>query len=208
MVLLLLAGIGIGWVAFRVQRTRRQQEAVQEITNFGGKARYDYQPPPSNRPVDGLTRSPLLNSDPPGPAWIRHLLGENFFATLVDVNLASSSVTDAGLGHLLNGLTELQTLNLGGTRVTDAGLEHLEVLTQLQSLDLYGTQVTDAGLEHLKGLTQLHTLGLHGTHVTDAGLEHLKGLTQLLWLYLGNTQVTDEGVKRLKQALPKCEVNR
>ena len=77
------------------------------------------------------------------------MLGESFFVTVVDVNLASSSVTDAALEHLKR-LTKLKTLHLVGTNITDAGLEHLEGLTQLKALSLDHTRVTDEGEERLR----------------------------------------------------------
>ncbi len=170
---LLLVSLGMSWVAVRMKRARRQEGAVEEIEKFGGWARYDYEVQQSNRP--------LPSAGPPGPAWLRNLLGEHFFATVVDVHLA-------------------------GTQITDASLERLKRLTQLQTLDLWETKITDAGLEHLEGLTQLQVLDLWRAHVTDAGLKHLKGLTQLQTLGLCETKVTYEGVKGLQQAMPKCRI--
>ena len=40
---------------------------------------------------------------------------------VVELNLSSTQITDAGLVHL-KGLTTLQQLNLNGTKVTDAGV--------------------------------------------------------------------------------------
>ena len=66
-------------------------------------------------------------------------------------------------------------MRLRNTTVTDAGLKHLVArLSQLQQLDIASTHITDAGLEYLKGLTRLQTLDLDGTQITYAGLEHLK----------------------------------
>jgi hypothetical protein len=196
MLLVLLVSLGMSWVAVRMKRTRQEDEAVEEIRKLGGYALYDYQFSHSGNPFD-----------PPGPTWLRHLLGENFFAAVVEVNLTSSSLTDAGLEHL-KGLTQLRTLNLIGTPVTDAGLEHLKGLTQLEELDLCGTEVTDTSMEYLKGLRQLRTLCLFGRPITDAGLVRLMGLARLQTLDLRGTWVTVEGVKRLQQALPKCEIRR
>ena len=184
LLVMLLASIAMSWVAVRMQKARKQKEAVEEIKKSRGWVEYH-----------------------PGPAWLRNLLGEDCFATVVHVSL-HSQITDAGFLKHLKGLTQLQQLDLNGTPVTDASLEHLKGLTQLQQLDLGGAQVTDAGLEHLKGLTQLQTLELAWTHVTDAGLEHLKGLTQLRTLDLNYTKVTDEGLKKLQQALPNCKIIR
>ncbi len=214
-----LVSIGMSWVAVRIERARREREAVAAIVKLGGQVEYDYQVQQPGGPLPG--------ADPPGPAWLRNLLGENFFATVVHVYLADSTALDPGLGHLkeltqlgtlnlmrtnvadaslehLKGLTQLKALCLDSTKVTDAGIEHLKGLTQLQELDLGDTKVTDAGLEHLKGLTQLQTLDLDATKVTDAGLEYLEGLTQLQTLGLRRTRVSDAGLERLK-GLAKLE---
>ena len=68
---------------------------------------------------------------PPGPAWLRKLLGDDLFVNVTKVDLRGSQVSDAGLKHL-KGLTQLQELNLNDTKVSDAGLQHLKGLTQLQ----------------------------------------------------------------------------
>ncbi len=82
-------------------------------------------------------------------AWVRSLLGDEFFANVVEVDLASIQVTDAELNHL-KGLTQLRHLWLNSTQVTDIGLENLKGLTQLQTLFLQGTQVTDEGVKKLQ----------------------------------------------------------
>jgi hypothetical protein len=199
LLLVLLVSLGMSWVAVRMKRTRQQDEAVEEITKFGGWALYDYQ--------NGQFGDVRPTAEPPGPAWLRNLLGENFFATVVEVHFASPLLTDRGLEHL-KGLSQLRWLDLPGTQVTDSGLEHLKGLKQLQILSLNDTKVTDAGLQHLKGLPQLEWLDLDGTQVTDAGLEHLKGLTHLWRLTLHRTNVTDQGENRLQRALPECEILR
>ena len=198
LVLMLLACIGMGWFAVKMQQVKKERAAVAAIEGLGGwvtDVTYRYHP-------DGQR----------GRAWLRKWLGDDFFARpyevripndaameyltgvrqLRELNLEGIQVTDAGLKNL-KGLTQLLLLRIERAPVTDAGLEFLKGLARLQTLSLAGTQVTDAGLEQLKELTQLLYLDLAGTQVTDAGLEHLKGLTQLDWLYLGGTQVTDAG---------------
>jgi hypothetical protein len=197
LLLMLLVSLGMSWFAVRMQRARQQKAAVEEIRNLGGDVQYDYEVQQSG--------TPLPNAGPHGPVWLRDLLGEDFFASVVDVSLPCSSVTDAGMENL-RGFTNLQTLTLGRKNVTGAGWEHLKGLTQLRTLDLPYGEVTDAGLEHLKGLTQLQELDLGATPVTDAGLVHLKGLTKLQLLDITHTHVTDGGVKTLQQALPKCKI--
>jgi hypothetical protein len=190
LVLVLVVAIPCSWVAVEMKEAREQQAAVEEIKKLGGQVQFDYEVRQSGNPL-------LPPSAPPGPTWLGGLLGEYFFATVVDVSYFGSSVSDAGLEDL-KGLTQLQGLGLNHTPVTDAGLKHLNGLTRLQCLDLTGTHITGAGFGHLKGMTQLQELYLDETQVTDAGLGHLKGMTQLQTLALGRTQVTDAGLEHLK----------
>ena len=43
LLLMLLVSIGMSWVAVRMQRARRQREAVKGIERLGGGVMYDYQ---------------------------------------------------------------------------------------------------------------------------------------------------------------------
>jgi len=65
-------------------------------------------------------------------------------------------------------------VDLDSTKVTDAGLEHLKGLTKLEELYFSSPKVTDAGLVHLKGLTNLTHLLLSETKVTPAGVKNLR----------------------------------
>jgi hypothetical protein len=137
----LLLALLCGWFAVKMEQARRQKALVEEIENVGGLVWRDYQ-----FDADGslLTKDP----QPPGPAWLRRVLGDDFFMNVVKLDLTQ-------------------------TEIGDAGLEHLKGLPHLQSLYL-GTEVTDAGLAHLKGLTELRYLNLSRTHVTDAGVQGLQ----------------------------------
>ena len=142
MLLMFLASLGLSWYAVRAKRAREQKQAVGELRKLGGYVLYDYELP--------LLRKGLDPGDPPGPAWLRGLLGEDFFATAVYVQFVNSPLTDAGLEHIRR-LTELQELTLDYTRVTDAGLKHLKGLRQLRSLDIVHAPITDSGLGANRG---------------------------------------------------------
>jgi Leucine-rich repeat (LRR) protein len=213
---MVLASIGLSWFAVKMQKARRQREAVAAIEAAGGRVWY----------VDGIdveTPSGKMRLHENGPPWLRKILGEDFF-TDVDgaripndggmehvkglpelriLQLQSTEVTDAGLRHLMQ-VPQLDFLDLNGTLVTDAGLEYVGQLPRLRWLHLDGTLVTDAGLEHIKQLTRLEELFLTGTRVTDAGLEHLKDLPQLQVLHLDESMVAGEGARKLHEALPNC----
>ncbi len=202
MLLVLFASLAMSWLATRIERTQKEDKAVERLRGLGAYVWYEHDYPVPGPVAPGMPSPGPGDRAPPGPAWLRGVLGEHFFAT-VDEVCFGSSVDDAAFEQL-SALRHFRGLSLHGEKVTDATLEHLKGFTQLQELGLRRAKITDAGLRHLKGLTQLRQLDLSHTRVTNAGLEHLKGLTNLLWLNVDGTQVTDEGMNRLRQSSPKC----
>lgn len=213
LVVVTIFGIACSWFATRLLRAKRQEEAVEAIQRVGGVVYYNYQLDASN------TLNPEI--EPPGPVWLRKLLGVDFFWNVTEVHFSFTELTDKDFEHL-KGLTQLQILTFNETEVTDAGLEciknlnglqrlaldkttirnvvlaHLEGMKQVQWLSLWRTNITDNGLEHLKGLKNLQYLNLAYNQITDAGLKHLKGLSQLKTLVLLSSQVTDAGLECIK----------
>jgi hypothetical protein len=188
LVVMTLACVGLGWLAYERNELRKREVAIAAIEKLGGIVEFDA-------------------DQPFRPNWLRTLLGLKSGGEVVRLDFNDTQVTEGGMDHL-KGLTKLGWLDLDKTQVTDAGLVHLQGLTKLEWLYLENTHVTDAGLEHLKGLTELKLLLLDGTQVTDAGLAHLKGLTELGSLHLNGTHVTDQGVSELQKALPNLEIIR
>ena len=183
LVLTVAVAVPFSWLAVEMKKASEQKAAVEairkidrqwasermgEIIKEKGFVMYDWQE--SGR------------AQPPAPAWLQSLLGDDFFADVASVDLSSGQLADADLA-CLEGLPQIQSLYLNGTTVTDAGLPHLEGLSRLQMLNLSG-RITDAGLEPIGKLGRLQTLCLDGTKVAGTGLKHLKGLTQLRVLVL------------------------
>ena len=156
-------------------KAERQKAAVASILADGGSVIYDYQY--RNGTIDP-------HSEPPGPAWLRRLLGDDYFTNVVWVRVSS----DKGLGNIsaLNELQNLQVVPVSGGRpkVTDAGLKNIAGLYRLTSVFLTDCPISDAGLAELEGLSRLQFLNLGYTQVTDEGLKHLANLSQLRSLNL------------------------
>ena len=202
MISTMIVAIACGWLGRRIERKRKEREAIQAILKFGGSVEYDYQ---LLHPFPGASWSPI--AEPYGPAWMRNLLGENFFSEVNGVLLYESRITDDGLVNL-KWFKEAQYLWLEEDKIGDIGLVNLKPLKRLYALNLDLTNVGDAGLENLIAMDELRELGLKGTNVSDAGLVHLKALKRLHYLDVSNTHVTEGGVKDLQLALPNCKIVR
>ena len=169
LLLVVVVAIPCSWLETEMKAARKQREAVEEVQK-ASQVVFDHELGPDGRWIAGAT--------PPGPPWLRNLLGDDLFTDAVWVSSPNAQINDAVLAHLEE-LTALQGLDLDHARITDAGLRHIEGLSQLQQLSLTDPRVGDAGMVHLGGLRQLRVLHLDCTDVGDAGMKCLKGLTQL-----------------------------
>jgi hypothetical protein len=162
-VVVLLLGVGLGWI---VREARIQRDAVAAIKETGGAVRYDW---------EFRNCEALPGGKPWAPRWLVDLIGVDYFGhiTAAVAHHMSAETSDAVLAHV-GRLTLVESLNLHDSSISDSGLVHLKGLTNLRVFLLYRTQVSDAGLMHLKGLTNLTALQVDGTQVTDAGAQELK----------------------------------
>ena len=153
MILVLLIGIPLGWKARRASLQRR---AVARINALQGTVVYDWH------------RAKLGQTEPPGPAWLRNRLGDEYFQEIDEIRLPLMSVKLMYLQQTRQ--AKEKQINVGS--VSQESLEKtvveplardqlacLEDCDQLRSLTL--TQEFPlkpeswdrlAGLPHLKGL--------------------------------------------------------
>jgi hypothetical protein len=136
----LLITLLISWFAVKMEHAWTQKLLVEEIENMGGLVWYDYQ-----FEADGSPST--KENEPPGPIWLRRLLGDDFFVNVTKLDLTQTDIPDDGLKHL-DRLSDLQSLSLGD-RITDAGLSNLQSLSQLHTLNLRTTRVTEAAIRDL-----------------------------------------------------------
>jgi len=198
-----------------MKQKRDQQFAVKTILDWNGKVRFDYEPSDRERAERALQAvhaanlgSPppvFVDRPPPGPVWLRRLLGDHFFADVVVVELPYLKEKSVDL-EILSNLTNVKRLRIGAIKDIDDQLKHLERLQNLEVLGLGFSNVTDRGLQHVARLRNLKTLSLCYTQVTDTGLLHLSSLRELEHLEIQHTNVTDAGVERLRKQLPNFEI--
>jgi len=148
-----LLSLPLGWFGWKLREAERQRRAVEAIRKAGGYVLYDYH---FGSQWDGSGL--LAPRKPPGPAWLRRLVGGDFLADVFVVDFSDP----------------LYSSFFPDTDVGDADFECLRGLTELRSLGLSSTQVTDAGLESIRGLTELTRLNLSDTSVTKGGIKELQ----------------------------------
>jgi hypothetical protein len=212
-----LVSIAVGWLAVRLREADRQRSAIAAIVSSGGTVEYAHE----NQVDESGNWIPAAR--PPGPAWLRRLLGDDFFARaynvtffhqteltnadlsqlatlkkLNEVAIIEGRITDDGL-DVIGRLTNLKWLRLCEVPITDAGLARLEPLENLESLDLAGTQITDMALAHVAAFRRLRLLDLTRTRITDDGMKHLSAMPNLQVLNISLTEVSGAGLPPLMQ---------
>src|SRR5438552_232347 len=136
MVLVVVVSLPVAWLAHRLDQKRRERAVVEKLSDLGqpmGWVYYAHQLDEENRD--------LTDNEPPGPEWLRQLLGNDFFSDLVGVGIMSTGGDD--------------TLDDGERRKLDEVLESLGGLPWLRDLELQNLPLGDAGLNHLERLTSL-----------------------------------------------------
>lgn len=211
----------------KVSRARTELEAVAAIKRLGGSVQYDYELLRTVKVVShGSTRlsgggsiscEALIvwgrpNPSSPGPNWLRHWLGDEYFMSVAMVDLTKVQIPSTDL-RCLGDLSDLRVLFLGGMQIGDRDMDQIARCLKLQYLDLSGTKVTDAGLTRLAALAELRVLhlgryvqsnpygavpNLPAPPVTGEGLRHLAALKKLQLLDLTGADITDEDLKQLE----------
>jgi hypothetical protein len=187
MLLTLLVAVACGLLARRVQRKRRELEAVQGLhRSVFAECFYAYE----------LENG--AGAEPPGPKWLRDALGENFFSDVGALSFTSLRGAHDDCFAKLELFPNLTTLRMQMCDVSDKDLATIQALKKLRTLDLTGTNVAD-GVGCLAELHDLESLDLHGTHVGDVGAARLAKLTMLVHLDLGYTKITNEGLRSVSK---------
>ncbi len=161
LIAVLLLALPLSWIAMRMEKARRQREAVETIAELHGMVWYDY------HEILGD-----FAEHPPIPSLLLKLLGDDFFSDVVGVAFFGDSLGDDDL-KVLGTLPHIDFVILAGIPITDNGLRHLDGLPNLRCLVLEGSTISDAGLSQLEKLTTLTSLDLTGTKISDEGVRKL-----------------------------------
>lgn len=187
MLLILLVAL---WLARQTNMARRQKEAVEAVRAQGGWVHYDWE-----FAGDRL----VTNRNPPGPAWLRGWLGDEYFQ---QIRLAAFVYAEQSTGRHMLGLLAsqpgLRHIQMTGGQATDEGFSILTEMPQLTSIHVdHAMRLTDRGLGHLRGMTGLKKVILYNARITDAGLQQLDDLRLLEVLMLPASTISDDGLRAL-----------
>ncbi|MHC4398485.1 MAG: leucine-rich repeat domain-containing protein [Planctomycetota bacterium] len=197
--LLILMAVFAVWLGLTADRARRQKRAVEAISEMGGEFCYDYQAQPQ---ADGPGKSYSYRVEPPGPRWLRQLLGDHYFITAVRLLVRDQRVIDEGRLEYLDDLPDLEQLMFYNVELRDRDLAHLKHLPNLRLL-LFGrgTLSGDDGprqFDFLESCPRLEVLSARNSHFGDRGAAHLRHATNLELLFIYETPIGDDGLARLK----------
>jgi hypothetical protein len=161
---------GLAWLAHAI---REQRLAKDMILRHGGVFFYEFEP----QTVTRYTRKTFV------PAWLRTLIGEDYFHDVTWVRIE-------------------------GSRFGDLELAQLRALDRIESLSIVEAAITDDGLRDLRGRTALKGLFLGGNWIGDRGIDllDLGSMPQLQVLELRSTQVSDEKIAELRRRFPKLDI--
>ena len=113
------ASVALSWLATEMTSAKEQKAVVETITELGGWVWFDYEE--NNTAFLGTNKPPQLG--PAAWAWLRKLLGDDFFANVTEVGLDNSKVTDASSDRIeLKRLPRLVFLSFDDSEVTDRAL--------------------------------------------------------------------------------------
>lgn len=197
MLVLGTAAIAI-WLGVISERARRQRAVRAALSDVHASLLYDFQFDGEKLRLDRQGHAVGL-STLPGYAGLRSLLGDDYFASIVDVRF--DGMLHAGISAWKAPYAD---------RIDAALLRHLGDLPKLRSLSLQSENVTSEGWAQIGRLTALESLQLGTLNSTEPFQSavpfpaELSRLRRLKRIYLGRVPVTDDDVRRIA-SLPRLE---
>lgn len=156
---LLLITILCVFLGIKVRQIHFQRQATAWVLHHGGTIVYEHQ-------VMDSSHTSRRELGPPGPKWLRAVIGDEYFVTPSGVQFLRDPVGD--LSQLRN-LPTLRTLAIYGGEVDD-----VTPLAELQKLEVLGLRCrSNCDLSPLKNLKKLKMLVVCG-----ASYEQVEGLKQ------------------------------
>jgi hypothetical protein len=218
------------WAGIASNRANRQQRAVDAFLQRGAAIGYSYQERPDPDPAVTFGVSYRYDVEPPGPKWLRRIVGNKYFVTPVSLRVSNAAVVTEGAWPLIGDLRHLERLMVSDVRLGNRELASLrrlprlrlltfgavsispgegspdfEFLSRMKQLEVFSIGVPEFGDAQVKWLAEcpkLTQVFLYGTSIGDDGLAALAGLNDLEMLGIARTPLTDAGLVHLSK-LPR-----
>lgn len=174
--LLLFMTLSSVWLGLSLASARRQERAVKAIEAAGGSVSYAHD-------FDFATGR-WIEGAPPGPVWLRSLLGRHYFDTVIDVSFhqhamkqADKRLADAApyLAHL----PRLRKLLLWGLELEDDEFAAVVNSANPEELSCVMMTVSDGAAAQLTSAARLRELGLNDVIISAHGASKFKNLPNL-----------------------------
>ncbi len=211
LVFVLLIGLAMGVVARRVRQARRQRIAVAQICGCGGSIAYDWQTLFALDGDEGAPTTPA--STPPGPPWLRRLVGDDYFQSItgVEINGVSLSVSRTGCSEreltiqAARSFPQLRSLLISCYESGQPALDVVRELSELKTLTVFGDGFDGAGLIQLNRLAKLERIDIaSGGSLSDDTLKQLSTFPKLKALQIECSSFSDQGLAHLPR-FPKLQ---
>jgi hypothetical protein len=193
----LLAVIAIVGFLLAVQVNRaRNQARIVGLLRFG--VIYRHQWPAGGR----LNR----NAEPPGPKWLRDLIGDHYFQT---VQIVEGGFPDEELLADIGSLYGVEHVRIHANRLTDPdALRNIQNCRTLQSVAIIeGRKLKRLNLSYLSSLPRLSSLWLESLKTDDDAIIDIAAIKSLRQITIKQTLITQEGVDRLAAMRPELEID-
>jgi len=151
---LAVAMVGIALIAVClapiVNRARRQKEATALVLRAGGQIGYEHN--------YSVAQGSFVSGDPepPGPRWLRNLVGAEYFQTVNYVNVSSHWGRYPNIDgfEFLDDLPSVRRLDVEFITIPAAWLVHVRPL-RLTAFYAKGSTLDDDGLAQLSGMIDI-----------------------------------------------------
>jgi hypothetical protein len=214
-VLICLVGVALGCLGRFWHGVQHQRRLVAMIEQANGQIGYDYEfglgDELGTPERDALWTIHTTNDDgfqertfvtdageiaevetPPGPKFIRELLGNDVFSSVELISFGWEGSPGELDPRLLLELPHLKVVVLSGPQVSDVWLNYVVQIPELHGLALLGNEKgpSPAALSRLQFLKKLRWIRLDGAWVTDDSVACVANLSQLNSLSLRSPNVT------------------
>ena len=137
-VLLAVLAALVLWMNWMMAHAKRQEQVVRKINELGGHVVYNYRG--------------YRMSEPAGPMFLRKVLGDQYFVTLMAVTVRQWRMNVQDLADVAKGLEEVgvRTLYVNTLDFGDAIVEPLKALKSAKRLFIKDEKLSDTGLKQLQ----------------------------------------------------------